>query len=342
MSDRQRHVLLTGAGGFIGSHILQSLATTPWKITVIDSFQHSGVTDRIVSALSEVGMTPGERELNVITHDLTAPVSQGHFLRLGPVDVILDVASRPSVDQSISSPREFILNNVAVTLSTLELARSLRPSRYVHISTDEVYGPNGAPCDYTHHEPSSPYAASKAAQDDICYAYPQTYKLPITIACASNMFGERQSQLAFIPRIISLALAGQFVKVHVTDGQPGSRHYNYAGDVGDWLVELIADTEPDEWVERLGFPGRYTIDNVQLATRVWKIVHKLTGECGADPLLEFVEATTVRPSYDSSYAPVTENDRSWLHKGNLDNAPLDDRLRRTVEWFVNNREWLTL
>lgn len=342
MSDDVKHVLVTGAGGFVGSHLLQSLASTPWDITVIDSFRYNGITDRVTNALLLSDNHIALRQCTMMTHDLMAPLSPLQVEKLRDVDVILDIASRPSVDESIRDPRDFILNNVAVTLTTLELARQVHPSRYIHLSTDEVYGPSDQPCSVTDHQPSTPYSASKAAQDDICVAYAQTYGIPLTIVCASNMFGERQSQLAFIPRIIRAALDDSVITVHVANSVPGQRNYNYVADVADWLVELIADYDTTEWPSRLGFPGRYTVNNAILAHIVWRAVHDLVGSCRAEPRIELKEVATLRPSYDRSYAPITEHDPAWLHAANLKNAPFEDRIERTVRWFCDNPEWLQL
>jgi dTDP-glucose 4,6-dehydratase len=331
-----KRVLVTGAGGFVGSHLVQSLLGCDWELVTIDSFRHNGATDRLLLALTTYGAPP--TSVSVVVHDLAAPFSPRQAARLGHVDVILDVASRSSVDESIDDPANFIFHNVAVTVNTLELARRIEPTTYVHLSTDEVYGSDAPPASDTDHRPSSPYAASKSAQEDVCHAYARTYDVPVTIATGANMFGERQSQLAFIPKIVKAVLRDEVVTIHTSREVPGERVYNYVGDVTDWLVELVAEYEPNEWPDHVAFAGRYRLDNLTLARDVAHLVGELTGQ--RRPLRHrLVEGSTVRPGYDRHYHDLPHDD-AWLHPDNLANAPLDERLLRTVEWFVAHPDWL--
>jgi dTDP-D-glucose 4,6-dehydratase len=155
-------VLLTGAGGFAGSHCLEHLlAVTSWDVVATDSFRHKGKTDRITEVLDS---HDGWRaRATVITHDLTAPVTAQTAAKIGPVDYLIAYAAESHVDRSITDPVPFITNNVQVTLSTLEYARAARPRAVILISTDEVYGPEVA--GFPHGEwapilPSNPYCLS--------------------------------------------------------------------------------------------------------------------------------------------------------------------------------------
>jgi dTDP-D-glucose 4,6-dehydratase len=137
------HILLTGAGGFVGSHVLEHLiVNTDAQLTLTDSFRHRGISERIVEVLDT---HPGSRDrAHVITHDLTAPWSSYGIASIrerGDVDAVLQVASESHVDRSITDPIPFVRNNVDIALNMLELARELKPRAYLHLSTDEVYGP---------------------------------------------------------------------------------------------------------------------------------------------------------------------------------------------------------
>jgi dTDP-glucose 4,6-dehydratase len=325
-------VLLTGASGFVGSHVLDALVQLDCHVVVISSFTCNGTLDRITDVVErhpDAGVT-------LVRHDLTAPLSTRQRQQVGDVDWVIDVASRSSVDESLQDPACFILNNVGLTLTTLELARELRPELYVHLSTDEVYGPEPA-SSLTDHRPSSPYAASKAAQEDVCHAYARTYGLPITVATSANMFGPRQSTLAFVPKIVRAALRDEPITVHVRGGQPGIRRYNHVGDVAHNLVGRMFDERLEP---RLTYPGRYVIDNATLAEAVWELTVELANLTDREPRLRLVNVGDVRPGYDPWYATLRELDETWLSRAELADAPLDERLFTTVEWFVTHPEWL--
>lgn len=333
-------VLVTGGGGFVGSHVVESiLRRTDLDVTVIGSFTHNGSVDRLFRVLDCCDPIVGDQtRVHVMVHDLRAPLSGRQLAILSDVELIADVASRCSVDESIVDPANFFLNNVNVTAHTLEVARELRVSRYAHLSTDEIFGSGDTPATTVEHRPSSPYAASKAAQNDLCYAYARTFAVPATVVTSANMFGPRQSQLAFIPRIVRTALQGRSIEVHVHDGVPGSRRYSYVGDVADRFVDQLVNPTKDHLV----LPGRYHVDNLTLAKTVVELVGELTGE-RLPTRLSLVEARNVRPGYDPSYhdlGAVASVDDVWLHPEVLADAPLNDRLRDTVEWFVANPEAL--
>jgi len=331
-----KRVLLVGGGGFVGSHVLNELLGWPeYEITVIDSFRHNGVTDRITNVINNVSAF--EERVNVITHDMVAPLSTltRHLIeRYEPCDYIIDVAARSSVDESLTHPREFIMNNVAVTLNTLELARELKPQRYLHLSTDEVYGSSSPAHSLHDHRPSSPYAASKAAQDDICYAYARTYGIPLTLVASANMFGERQSQLAFIPKIVRSILNHETISIHTDrDGLPGRRNYTYVGDVARWLVGALAAPHLGTYYT---LPGRFTIDNEQLVNLVSSMMN-------VPPNLTLVSGTSVRPGYDENYHKLELGNHTWTSAQPWERATQNEfnfRIGQVTDWFIAHSEWL--
>lgn len=304
--------LLTGAGGFLGSHVLDKLLLTNEEIVCVDSFSHNGTTD----AIAEVAR---HSEITVLRHDLTAPFSPRSIatLRAHQINRIIDTASLCSVPQSIDSPAPFIQNNVAVTVNVLELARALDVEHLIHVSTDEVHGPDAT----DGHHPSSPYAASKAAQDDTCHAYAHTYGIPISLVRPSNMFGERQSQLAFIPQLIKAAVELRQVELHFTNGVPGGRWYVYAGNVAEYIVGM----KPGGWEHVL--TGQAYVDNEHLLGRVQALV-------GRQIPWRRVDGETSRPGYDPQYQdrdPAPDWDPP---------VSVDEAFKRTVGWFLSHRSWL--
>lgn len=316
-------VLVTGAGGFLGSHVVETLlANTSCDVVALDSFRHNGAVDRLLAALDA-----DASRVTTLVHDLRVPFSPRQRDLVGSLDVVFDVASRCSVDESIHDPADFIMNNVGVTLTTLELARALKVERYIHVSTDEVFG---AASDESlcGHAPSSPYSASKAAQEDVCLAYARTFDVPLTIVTTGNMFGERQSQLAFVPRVVRALLNAQVISVHVYDGVPGSRHYSHARDVADWFVSG-ALIEPARHVV---LPGRYHVDNLRMVELIATALDRPFA-------IDLVEATSVRPGADKVYPDLIADD-GWLEPTTLATQSLEDRLGRTARWFAEHPDWL--
>lgn len=322
MSDR---ILITGVTGFVGSHVLEHQLRAPHHPCVVGvgSFRSNGTADRVLDALS----SHRDACYTQLTHDLTVPMSPLQLLQLNGVNRIIHVASRCSVDESIRDPESFVRNNVDLQLTTLQLARELVVDRFVHLSTDEVFGPH-SPSTLNDHRPSSPYAASKAAQLDLCVSWATTFSVATSVLTSVNMFGERQSQLAFIPRLVRLMLAGEPVTVHTSDGVPGGRSYVYVGDVASRLIEM-SESRLHDFDHRV-IPGVAYLDNLDLAQRVARILD-------VHPKINLVEASIVRPGYDPFYgldSGYSDYDVEAL-------TPFDVALRRTVEWFAEHPKWLT-
>src|SRR6266498_207084 len=132
-------ILISGCGGFLGSHILHEVLTeTDWDVVAVDSFRHNGGTDRILDALGDSeGFVVDDyrKRVRLLIHDLAAPVNARHQADVGPIDYVVHAAARVSVDDSIADPYGHVHNNVDTTLNMLALAVDLAPARYLHIST---------------------------------------------------------------------------------------------------------------------------------------------------------------------------------------------------------------
>jgi dTDP-glucose 4,6-dehydratase len=286
-------VLVTGVAGFVGSHVAQQLLGDGYDVVGVGSLHHNGESWRIAAILRN---EHASSDFTWVRHDLAAPFSNFQVtrqLRGHGIEAIVNVASLASVDVSIQDPVGFVQNNVNSTLNVLELARQLDVRRFIHVSTDEVYGTR-VPCDDGHHMPSSPYSASKAAQEDICNAWYETFHVPVSIVRSANMFGERQSELAFIPRVIRAIVEDRIIPIHVdAAGKPGVRNYSYVGNVARYLTDYA--TAPSTRVHgNVTLRGQMTLDNFSLALNVAAILDR-------DLKYEFVDAATVRPGYDEKY-----------------------------------------
>lgn len=323
-------IVLTGAGGFFGSHVLDALlAETSYEVICVDSLQHNGLTPNVRDVRDRHSADTWGR-VTFITHDLRVPFAPIDEARVTLADYVINAASLCQVEQSIAHPRWFIDNNIRIMLTMLDLARRMPTlRRFIHISTDEVYGPHGGDTT-TDYEPSSPYAASKAAQEVIGNAYSATYGLPLTVVNCANMFGPRQSQLAFTPQVIRKVLESELIRVHTTkSGRPGWRNYAYAPNVARHIVHrLLAhdDSGIRTLPRRVQLGGHTQVDNLELVTRIGKILEM-------PPNYELVPGADDRPGWDATYAAFSDTD--WDPRTHYDAA-----LGETVDWFVSHREWL--
>lgn len=329
-------VILTGSSGFVGSHLLEHLLiNTDWNIISIESFRQKGVPERITD--SEHYQDNKDR-VTIITHDLTAPFSDVLISRLPKIDYIFNVASESHVSRSIDTPVEFIKNNVDLILNMLELARVIKPQKFIQVSTDEVYGPSVSHdhIEWDTHKPSSPYAASKAAQEDICFSYWRTYGVPVIITNTMNIFAERQDPEKFVPLVIKRVLSGEKLQVHSKDGQPGTRKYLHARNQADALMFIANTIIPNVYGESTE-PSKYHVvgdielDNLTMAEKIAGIVGK--------PLnYELKDADEARPGHDLRYSM----DGSKLKQAGWV-APVDfeGSLERMVRWTLEHPEWLS-
>lgn len=284
-------VLVTGASGFLGSHIVEQLLALNCDVVAVGSLQRNGQSLNVVEAITA---TPDRGKFTWLRHDLRAPFSPQQLEQVGQLDAVINAASLASVDASIKDPVGFVQNNVSCTLNVLELARHNRLSihHFIQVSTDEVYGML-VPCDDSHHMPSSPYAASKAAQEDLCNAWLETFGVPASVVRSANMFGERQSELAFIPRVVRALVDDKPIRIHVDEnGAPGIRNYSYVGNVARYLASRA--TTPRHVICNTTLRGQTTLDNFSLALNVAAILDR-------ELKYEFVDGTSVRPGYDRKY-----------------------------------------
>lgn len=342
-------VLLTGAGGFVGHHTLAHLLkTTDWEIVATDSFRHFGTSARIRAVFEE--LPAAQSRVKVITHDLVAPIDSVTAQEMGNIDVIINMASNSHVDRSITDPRPFVENNVAVALTMLDYARTLPDLKtFIQIGTDEVYGP--APIGVNHPEwnpqiPSNPYSASKSAQEALAISYWRTYNVPIVLTNTMNIIGERQDVEKFVPLILHSLLHSKPVPVHALKGpdgwKAGSRFYLHARNQADalrFLVQRFIDT-PHKYTDGLVKPERFNvrgereISNDDMVMLIAKI---LESKKSIEELVDYRNVEGTRPGHDLRYALDGEKLRSL---GWTPPVPFEESLARTVRWTMKNPIWI--
>lgn len=332
-----KKVILTGASGFFGSHLLRHLLmNTDWEFICPCSWTHKGTPERVLNAINGIG---GNR-VRVITHDLTAPFTEQTKKSFGKVDIILNIASNSHVNRSIDNPGEFIIGNTQLAYNMLELARELKPEVFLQFSTDEVYGV--APEGVNHPEwasivPSNPYSASKACQEAIAISYWRTYNVPVIITNTMNLFGETQDAEKYTAQLIAKINAGETVTVHGSEGNIGSRFYLHARNGADAVLFILNNLPPKLYNEGENMlPDRYNIvgdkevDNLELA----KIV---AGMLGKELKYELIDFHAGRPGHDRRYAldGTKLKELGW-------NAPVgfEESLKKSIDWTLEHPEWL--
>jgi dTDP-glucose 4,6-dehydratase len=341
-------VLLTGAGGFVGSHVLRHLlAHTDWKLVCPVTFRHRGLSDRIRLAMED--MPEAAQRVDVVRTELAAPISDVTAERWGEIDYVFNVASESHVDRSIEQPAQFIMNNVALMVNLLDWARAAKPKLFLQVSTDEVYGP--AERGKAHREwsdlhlPSNPYAASKAAQEDIVFAYWRTYGVPLVITNTMNIIGETQDSEKFVPMVIKRVLAGEQVSIHAApDGTIGSRFYLHARNQADGLLFVTRYFEAHPYPKypecktppRFHIVGEREVTNLEMAQLIAKAIREISGKnLTLHYYLESFHHS--RPGHDLRYAldGMLMAELGWKPP-----VPLEESLRKTVAWTLARSEWL--
>lgn len=343
-----RRVLLTGASGFVGSHLLRHLlVNTDYDIVCPVTFRHRGLSDRIRLALDDIPQAA--KRVHVVRCDLAAPISSVTDKAFGHIDYVLNVASDSHVDRSIEQPASFISNNVALMCALLDWVRT-RPEieAIVHTSTDEVYGP--AHDGYAHREwvdlqkPSNPYSASKAAQENIAFAYWRTYDLPIVLTNTMNIIGETQDTEKFFPKTLRSVMRGESMTIHGSPSHIGSRFYLHARNQADGVLHVLRHVLGNTRVGpeslryshggttpfRFHIVGEREIDNLSMA--------ELIAYAAGKPLVyQFEDFHATRPGHDLRYAL---DGAKMASIGWVPPVPLEQSIQATVDWTIKHPEWL--
>jgi dTDP-glucose 4,6-dehydratase len=328
-------VLVTGGAGFIGSAVVRRLAAGGERVVVLDSLTYAGNLD----SLAAVSSLPGFAfERGDITDGETV---RRVFAEYRP-RAVLHLAAESHVDRSIDGPGAFIGTNVVGTFQLLDAAlrhfEALEGSarerfRFVHVSTDEVFGTLGEEGRFeptTPYDPRSPYSASKAASDHLARAWHHTYGFPVIVTNCSNNYGPYQFPEKLIPLIINAGLRGAELPVY-GDGS-NIRDWIYVEDHVDGLLAALARGEAGETYL---FGGNAERRNIDVVRGICRVLDELRPS-GAphEALIRYVKD---RPGHDYRYAidiAAAEQRLGWSPRHDF-----EDGLRQTVEWYVSNAEW---
>jgi dTDP-glucose 4,6-dehydratase len=314
-------IFVSGGAGFIGSnfirHVLQ--AKNNHAIVNYDKLTYAGNLANLHSIEHHAGY-------QFVKGDICDPVVAEAAMR--GCDAVIHFAAESHVDRSIYEPAPVIQTNVTGTFTLLEVARRLGVSRFVHISTDEVYGdiaPGAFASEDSPVQPSSPYSASKAASDLLVRSYVRTYKFPALITRSSNNYGPYQFPEKFLPLMITNALFDKPLPIY-GDGKQQR----------DWLhVEdncrgILAVLERGRVGEVYNIGGSHVEENLAMAQRLLRLTGKRDG------LLRYV---TDRPGHDRRYAldsRKVETELGWKPA-----ISLEDGVRQTIDWYKDNNKWIS-
>lgn len=313
-------VFVTGGAGFIGSNFVRLVLAEreDWQIVNFDKLTYAGN----LANLSSVASTPNYEFVrgDICDGAAVAAAMQG-------CDMAVHFAAESHVDRSIYEPAPVIQTNVIGTFVLLQVARQLKLQRFIHVSTDEVYGdlPPGITADEDFPvKPSSPYAASKAGSDLLVQSYMRTYAFPAIITRSSNNYGPYQFPEKFLPLIITNALEGKSLPVYGDGGQ--QRNWLHVEDNCRGILAILENGRPGG-LYNIG--GADVEDNLAMARRVLCLLHK------PESLIRHV---TDRPGHDRRYAVNCSKITSEIGWRPL--VSLEDGLRQTVHWYMENSDWV--
>lgn len=326
-------VLITGGAGFIASHLIDRvLRTTDWQVIVLDKFTYAS---NGLQRLKEIGAYDNPRvAIHVV--DIAQPISPLLQKEIGHVDYIIHMAAGSHVDNSIIAPRDFLDANVGGTLEMLEYARRIpNLKKFLYFSTDEVFGP--APLGVSHKEwdnynSCNPYAATKAAGEELSLAWANTFGVPVFITHTMNVFGERQHSEKFMPIIVRKILAREKLSIHGNEqGVSSSRFYLHGSNVAAAVIFLL---ECGTIRDKFNIVGEKEVSNVELAQSIARIM-------GMPLDYELISSPSTRPGADLRYGL----DGTKLKKmGFKMLSQFDEGLQDTICWMTapENLHWLTM
>lgn len=304
-------ILVTGGAGFIGSNLLHHLVkNVDQNIVCVDKFGYASdlrLIEYLDIEIEHADISNRERVFEI-------------FEKHKPTDVF-HLAAESHVDNSIKNSEPFVFSNVVGTVNLLDAARDYGVNRFMHISTDEVYGSiaEGSFREDTPYDPRNPYSASKASSDHFVSAYHNTYGLPTIITNCSNNYGPRQHHEKMIPKIIHNNWDNKKIPVY-GDGQQ-IRDWLYVDDHCEALIEVWKKGRVGE---KYNIGGECEIKNIDLVKKILFILNK------SQSMIEYVQD---RPGHDRRYSTdITKikNEIGWSPRYTLDTG-----LYQTLNWYYN-------
>jgi dTDP-glucose 4,6-dehydratase len=333
-----KSLIITGGAGFIGSHLVHLAVARGHRVLNVDKLTYAGN----LASLDDLTDHPLHEFLHA---DICDAAAMRHAFECFRPDAILHLAAESHVDRSIAGPAPFIETNVGGTVTLLEAAtghhRSLPSAardafRFIHVSTDEVYGslgPGDPPfSESSPYRPRSPYAASKAASDHLARAWHETHGLPVVVTHSSNNYGPRQHPEKLIPTVILNAIHDRSIPI-----------YGTGENIRDWLfVEdhthaLLAVLESGAPGETYDIGANHELRNIDLARQICRTLDDLRPHPNGRPHTDLITFVDDRPGHDFRYALDSAKARTQL--GWSSTAHPSAALAETIRWYLENQPW---
>jgi len=319
-----KNILVTGAAGFIGANFAEFFVNKhpEYNVIVLDKLTYAGNMDNLKKVMDKITFVQGD----ICDYQFVKELFEKH-----KIDGVIHFAAESHVDNSIKNPFVFTQTNVIGTHTLLEVAKQIwgegSSNKFVHISTDEVYGTLGEEGYFTETtpiNPNSPYSASKASSDLIARAYFETFKMNVTITNCSNNYGPYQHNEKLIPHMIKLAMNNEKLPVY-GDGK----------NIRDWLyvedhceaIDLVFHN--GRAGERYNIGGHNEKRNIEIVKLILKHLNK------SEDMIQFVED---RKGHDYRYAidpTKIKNELGWEPK-----TKFEDGIIKTIDWYLANPDWL--
>ena len=336
--DAGKTLLVTGGAGFIGGNFVLQTVANGARVVNLDKLTYAGNLDTLKPL-------QGDPRHTFVHGDIGDRALVSKLLAEHKPDAIVNFAAESHVDRSIDGPAAFIETNVVGTLALLECARDYWKSleggrresfRFLHVSTDEVYGSLGATGKFTEetpYAPNSPYSASKAASDHLVRAFRHTYGLPVVTTNCSNNYGPYQFPEKLIPLIIARALAGEKLPVY-GDGK-NVRDWLYVADHCSAITRVL---EAGRVGETYNVGGNAERENIRVVKTICALLDErapLPGGRAHESLIEFVKD---RPGHDRRYA--IDSSKLQRELGWQPAESFETGIARTVDWYLGNQDWV--
>lgn len=346
----KKTLLVTGGAGFIGSNlVLKAVMDSPWRVINVDNLSYSGN----LASLEPVAKSP---DYIFVKENISNQEAISSIFEKYQPDAVMHLAAESHVDRSIDDPAPFMNTNIFGTFALLEASRKLwkkyqaqdkkkaEDFRFLHISTDEVFGDlsdNKKEAYFTEdtaYNPSSPYSASKASSDHLVRAWHRTYGLPALITNCSNNYGPRQFPEKLIPLTILNAIAGKPLPVYGAGAQ--IRDWLYVEDHVDALLLTLAKGQPGA---TYAIGGHNEKKNIEVVHTICDILDELKPRANQKDksdqrsycdLIQFVKD---RPGHDGRYAidaSKISHELSWKPKHTF-----EEGIKNTVLWYLENQNW---
>ncbi|PKD44659.1 dTDP-glucose 4,6-dehydratase [Rhodohalobacter barkolensis] len=338
MDKSSKKIIVTGGAGFIGSALIRMIINeTEHEVLNIDKLTYAGHLESLES-ISDSNRYQFEQVDICDAEEINRIFNEFH------PDAIMHLAAESHVDRSIDGSAEFIITNVNGTHALLEEAKQYWQSlegdrkesfRFLHVSTDEVYGELGDEGFFTEetpYDPRSPYSSSKASSDHLVRAWHHTYGLPTMITNCSNNYGPYQFPEKLIPVVILKALQGEDIPVYGTG--ENVRDWLYVDDHARALLKVVEEGEPGE---TYNIGGHNEKQNIEVVHTICDTLNELVPKETGGNFRELISFVTDRPGHDFRYAidaSKIEKELGWTPEETFDSG-----IKKTIQWYLENIDW---